>query len=104
MPPLNEQPARPVPKPKHKRRVRKRGNASKYSTAVRLTIIERDKGFCVRCGALYDDIHHIIFRSAGGKGTVDNGVCVCRRCHAWAHSCREGREWFERYREERLLT
>lgn len=90
---------RPVPKPNYKRRKPKRGNQAKFSKKARQIIIDRDQGLCVRCGRVYDHIHHIIYRSAGGFGTVDNGVCVCHQCHDWAHSCKEGRQWFEEWRE-----
>nr|WP_234540733.1 HNH endonuclease [Paenibacillus pseudetheri] len=65
-----------------------------------LEIFERDGWCCVRCGTgsdLEDKPHHVIFRSQGGPGTVDNGVTVCRTCHKWAHSCRAGRVWFENF-------
>lgn len=96
-------PFNPQPKPVHNRRVPKRGKRTKFSTSVRKAIVKRDKGLCVRCGSPYDNIHHITFASQGGLGTVDNGVCVCFSCHEWAHSGREGREWFEQYREQHLL-
>lgn len=89
------------------RQKKRRGVKGKFSTKIITKILERDNGRCVRCGT-YQNLesvpHHIIFRSQGGTGTVDNGVTVCRTCHDWAHSCREGREWFEHYREERLLN
>jgi 5-methylcytosine-specific restriction endonuclease McrA len=93
---------RDVPKPVHGRKAPKRGKASEFSTNVRKAIIKRDKGQCVRCSAPYHNIHHVIFRSQGGLGTEDNGVCVCYWCHEYAHSSREGRQWFEDYREEYL--
>ena len=100
---LANEPVRAVPKPSYGRQKPKRGKASEFSPSVRKAIIKRDKGLCVRCGAPYHNIHHVIYRSAGGKGTIDNGVCVCYWCHEWAHSGREGRKWFEQYREERLI-
>ena len=47
--------------------------------------IERDKGCCVLCGKYGCDVHHIVFRSQGGKSTLDNLVCLCRDCHNAAH-------------------
>ncbi|MBW4083583.1 HNH endonuclease [Paenibacillus sp. S150] len=44
-----------------------------------------------------DKPHHVVFKSQGGPGTVDNGVTVCRTCHRWAHKSREGRIWFEQF-------
>lgn len=87
-----------VPKPTYKRRTPKRANKGKFSKAVRKAIIERDNGLCVRCGRPYEDIHHIQFRSQGGEGTIDNGACVCRSCHEWAHRTKKGREWFEQWK------
>ena len=31
------------------------------------------------------DIHHIIFKSLGGKDNIDNLIALCRRCHNLAH-------------------
>jgi 5-methylcytosine-specific restriction endonuclease McrA len=80
----------------------KRANEAKFSTKVRNIIIERDEGLCVRCKRAAQHIHHVIFRSQMGKGTIDNGVCVCHKCHEWAHMSKEGRLWFEEYRENNL--
>lgn len=96
-------PFAPQPKPQHKRKAAKRGYKTTFRTNTRKTIIERDEGLCVRCNAPYEEIHHVVFRSAGGLGTVDNGVCVCHTCHEQAHRYRVVRKWFERYREKNLL-
>lgn len=87
-----------------KRKEPRRGVSSKFKPDIWEIIIERDNGACVRCRAPYEEIHHVIFRSALGKGTVDNGVCICRSCHALAHKHDKVRRWFERYREENLLN
>lgn len=83
----------------------RRGVAGKFSTKTIKLIVERDGGRCVRCGShqIESVPHHIIFRSALGKGTVDNGVCVCTDCHILAHSFRSVRKWFEEYRIKYLL-
>lgn len=103
---LANQPARTVAKPSYKRSAPTRANQGKFSTKTIKSIIERDNGRCVRCGSYYIEYvpHHIIFRSALGKGTVDNGCCVCSECHRLAHSKREVRKWFEEYREKYLLS
>lgn len=93
-----------VPKPEHKRKEPKRAARAAFNQKTRKRIIERDNGLCVRCRKPYDAIHHIIFRSAGGMGTMENGVCVCTACHGWAHAGRKGRQWFEQYQLERLIT
>lgn len=94
----------PQPKPSYKRREPLRSVSATFSSKTRKAIVERDSGLCVRCGAQYSEIHHIIFRSQGGKGTIDNGVCVCTPCHHLAHMHKNMRRWFEKYREENLLT
>jgi 5-methylcytosine-specific restriction endonuclease McrA len=94
----------PAPKPSHKRKSPKRGNRGTFDTGTRKRIIERDNGLCVKCGAKYEEIHHIIFRSQGGAGTDDNGVCVCHRCHELAHKLKRERKWFENYRNIHLLA
>ena len=88
-----------------KRSAPRRGVASKFSTKTIKQIIERDGGRCVRCGShsIESVPHHIIYRSQLGKGTVDNGCCVCPECHRLAHSKREVRKWFEEYRTKYLL-
>jgi len=102
---LANQPVRAVPKPDHNRSAPRRGVASKFSSKTIRAICERDNYRCVRCGSHYIESvpHHVIYRSAGGKGTVDNGVTICRPCHDLAHSSREVRKWFEAYRIKHLL-
>lgn len=97
------QPVRAVPKPSHARLKPRRGQQTKFSPKVRKQIIERDNGLCVRCRMPYHNIHHVVFASDLGPGTVDNGVCVCATCHSWAHADREGRRWFEKYRNKYLI-
>ena len=91
---------------KGNRKSPKRADRGKFSADTIQSIYERDEGRCVRCRTSSDleaVPHHVVFKSAMGLGTIDNGVIVCRSCHKWAHDCREGREWFEQYREEHLL-
>ncbi|WP_181438671.1 HNH endonuclease [Paenibacillus sambharensis] len=92
-----------VPKPQHRRRTPRKAARGAFSKKTRQSIIERDRGLCVRCGARYEEIHHVIYRSHNGAGTEDNGVCVCHACHELAHSKEEVRRWFEHYRKVILL-
>lgn len=90
----------PAPKPSFSRGSEKRSIRGKFSKDTIIKIFERDGCCCVRCGSskdLEEIPHHVIFKSQGGLGTVDNGVTVCRTCHRWGHSCREGRMWFVDY-------
>ena len=62
--------------------------------------IERDGNCCVICGKYGCDVHHIVFRSQGGKSTLDNLVCLCRECHntkAHGAKAKEYRTMFQLY-------
>lgn len=48
---------------------------------LRPIVIERDKGKCILCGKPYQEIHHIKYRSACGKSTLENLCCLCWHCH-----------------------
>ena len=41
---------------------------------------------CERCGAAAVDIHHIVYKSQGGKDNIENLIALCRDCHNLAHS------------------
>lgn len=45
----------------------------------------RDQGKCRICGKTGYDVHHIEFRSRGGKDEAGNCVLVCRNDHALIH-------------------
>lgn len=63
---------------------------SDFST--REEVAERDKGRCVICFMVADDIHEIIPRSALSHKyndilfSVKNRVCLCRKHHNTAHT------------------
>ena len=77
--------ARPVPKPVHKRRVPKRVNRGKFSKAVRDKVYERDQGRCRMCGRLGTELHHVVFRSQGGRGVFTNALTLCSKHHREVH-------------------
>ena len=47
---------------------------------------------CEYCNKTSVDIHHLIFRSQGGKDTPQNLMALCRECHTKAHHSREFNE------------
>ena len=61
----------------------------------------RDGYRCILCGAPATDVHHVVFRSQGGKDDVNNVVCLCRACHEAAHGigAKHYRELFKKYLE-----
>ncbi|MBT8467508.1 MAG: HNH endonuclease [Deltaproteobacteria bacterium] len=47
----------------------------------------RDDGHCQSCGAvIHLHVHHVVFRSQGGKTEAANLLTVCARCHAMIHT------------------
>lgn len=50
-------------------------------------LVASDEFACQYCRMAHAvDIHHIIFRSQGGKDTIDNLIGLCRACHNKAHA------------------
>ena len=47
---------------------------------------------CEVCMSKSIDIHHIKFKSQGGKDEIDNLIALCRECHEIAHSSTEFNE------------
>jgi 5-methylcytosine-specific restriction endonuclease McrA len=78
---------RAVPKKlNHKRRTPKRAERGRIKPETYKKVFDRDGGKCVLCGlsgAL--ECHHVVYRSQLGKGTENNLVMLCVRCHDKAH-------------------
>lgn len=76
---------RPVPKPKHNRRVKKRGDRSKFSKMVRDQVKKKYDNTCQECGGKGLHLHHVCFRSQGGRGVITNALLLCNDCHKNIH-------------------
>lgn len=76
---------RPAPKPSHKRRVKKRGDRSKFSKMVRDKVKDYFDDTCQECGGKGIHLHHVKFRSEGGKGVFTNALLLCNSCHKQIH-------------------
>lgn len=50
---------------------------------------EQDFIPCLECGTRSTEVHHLLFRSHGGKNNIENLVALCRKCHDKAHQSRE---------------
>lgn len=47
---------------------------------------EQDYILCEMCYAKSTDLHHIIYKSRGGKDEINNIMALCRNCHNDAHN------------------
>lgn len=56
-------------------------------THVRAYVIERDGHVCRGCGQYQEHphVHHIVYRSQGGKDVPSNLISLCFRCHEMVH-------------------
>lgn len=64
-------------------------------------VLKRDDYRCRGCGTTrHLEVHHIIFRSQGGKDEPSNLVTLCRRCHQRAHKNDKYRRYWERWKDE----
>lgn len=75
----------PAPKPKHQRRAPKRGKRGQFDAETRERIIDRDGGLCRECGGPGGEIHHVLYKSQGGRGVFTNGLLLCQICHRRVH-------------------
>jgi 5-methylcytosine-specific restriction endonuclease McrA len=96
----------PVPKPQKKPRQPLRSKSRIKQTydpipdKVKKQVLDRDK-YCQGCGGPGVHLHHIIFRSHGGKHEVDNLVYLCNLCHSNAHSYNVWRRHWEQWRDQK---
>jgi 5-methylcytosine-specific restriction endonuclease McrA len=76
-----------------------RGEISKkeYNRAV-----EEFGAYCNTCGNPYIEMHHIKFRSQGGRGRYRNLIPLCKKHHMLAHKDREFSERLRSQREKRF--
>lgn len=80
----------PAPKPAFAAKDREKSRAkAKLWELIKRLVRKRDGGRCVACGSRQDvDVHHIRFRSTGGKDSTENCALLCRVCHAAVHAYR----------------
>ncbi len=62
--------------------------ASDIPSSIRLAVHERDQGTCRLCGsfATAPHLHHVQYRSQGGRHVVENLVTLHFGCHDVVHS------------------
>jgi hypothetical protein len=83
------------------RRVRKRGDRSKFSKMVRDKVKGDCNNECQMCFGKGIHLHHVHLRSAGGRGVYTNSLLVCNSCHKQIHADDALlRHWKEVYRKK----
>jgi hypothetical protein len=80
---------RPCPKPSYNRRVKKRGDRSKFSKMVRDEVKEKFKNRCAMCYERACHVHHVMPRSRGGRNVFTNALLLCNDCHKEVHANNE---------------
>jgi 5-methylcytosine-specific restriction endonuclease McrA len=78
---------------------KKRGEVSKREYN---RMIEEFGSVCIICGNPYIDVHHVKFRSHGGRGKWRNLAPLCRVCHERLHRDRKFADWLREEREKRF--
>lgn len=78
---------KPIPKGKTRSSISKR----EYNR-----VIEEHGSVCLECNNPYIEIHHVKFRSQGGKGNFRNLIPLCKEHHMKCHKVRAYNEkWVE---------
>jgi len=71
----------------------KKAAEKRMEEEIRQRLLEECEGLCQNCGRWPDhyglSLHHIIFKSRGGKSTIENCCLVCRACHDGVHQGRK---------------
>lgn len=75
----------PVPKPKHKRKAPKRGKRGQIDNKEYNKVIDNHGYKCWVCGSTAIEMHHVVFRSQGGRGVYRNLIPLCNEHHKQAH-------------------
>lgn len=75
----------PVPKKTYKKRKPSRKKRGEFSKETTSKILEKFENKCGVCGGIPTEIHHVMYKSRGGRGVLENGMPVCQQCHFEIH-------------------
>jgi 5-methylcytosine-specific restriction endonuclease McrA len=76
----------PKPKPRVVVQRERRAALTRLIRAVRTAVWRRDGGRCRACAGRAQQLHHVRYRSQGGRWTTANCVLLCRACHQDVHA------------------
>ncbi|MDN4609151.1 HNH endonuclease [Sporosarcina highlanderae] len=88
------------PKPNHKRRKPKRGQRGRITKTDYKDALDWFGDSCTICNNKPIEMHHVIFRSAGGRNGYRNLMPLCKSCHAKAHADRQFADHLREMRQE----
>jgi 5-methylcytosine-specific restriction endonuclease McrA len=67
----------------------KKAAEKRIEEEIRQHLLQEHGGICQNCGRapgfLGLSLHHIVFKSRGGKTNYENCVLICSSCHQIAH-------------------
>ena len=66
---------------------------------IKVAIREQQHGKCLMCKNDIEHFHHIVPRSKGGSGTIQNQAGLCKKCHAKVHTDTEFQAKFKDKKE-----
>ena len=66
---------------------------------IKAAIREQQHGKCLMCKNDIEHFHHIVPRSKGGSGTIQNQAGLCKKCHAKVHTDTEFKAKFKDKKE-----
>ena len=76
-----------VRKPLKGSKIKRKGPKNPMPSGLRDAVIASDGGKCRRCGTSNRlHVHHVMYRSQGGKHVAENLITLCYTCHDVVHS------------------
>lgn len=76
----------PKPTPRLLKKRQAKALTKREWRALHQIVAERDGKHCRNCKTERGlDLHHVIFRSLGGKDVAENLILLCQRCHQDVH-------------------
>ena len=60
--------------------------SGKTSKKMRDEVLNLDRRRCQHCGCMHGlHVHHVVYRSLGGRTVISNLICLCKKCHGLIH-------------------
>lgn len=72
---------------------KKKKESTKKVMTIRDQVKARDHNRCQVCGRGATSLHHVIFRSHGGRNDIENLVCLCTEHHTGKNGPHQSEEW-----------